>query len=235
MAANWFWEFLSQQTGNVLSASSLAVSILQWIATSRESKSNLTIDEYRDWLRRKDHKELLALLDQKQEADSELATLFEQLKDSVVDAVATHDRNDQERHEQLMEIWGLEHPNLKLRMVNDLKTDALPSCCRFYVDFEVVNESSSRAEIAEGYAMFLDGGKEIKAPIKRDGLKDGRLRLGSHRDSARFRVTTEAVELRGRAGRRPEFASLHIHVPQFGKMLKFVSDGGSDLRQVVEN
>ena len=89
--------------GSLASILGLSTTLLQWIASSKESKAKLTIEEYLEWLRRRNHGEVLDALRDNQSAVPALEALVDQLKDSVVQATLLHEAGSERRHKELLE------------------------------------------------------------------------------------------------------------------------------------
>lgn len=227
------WLNDSSAFGNALSAGSAAWTMIQWMISTRHDASRMTIENYLEWLRRKDHKEVLASI----EANREQALqLLEDLKESVLRAIVSHEINSQERHNDLKstleELLGLDLPRLKLRMPDGvIQSGGGRETVRFRVDFEVINESRSEATIRRGEAVLIDGDEEVKAFLHPGSIPGGVLRLNTHRGADSFFMETRDLLLKGRNGRKPTFKFLSLDVIQFDSPLRFVEGNGITLRR----
>lgn len=101
-------------------------SVVQWLRSLKQSKTDATINEYLEWLRRQNHLDLLRQLEGNQAALDGLSQTIEQIKDGVFGAILAHEASTAERHDQIMAVatsFADMSPKLTVKTWRELQTD----------------------------------------------------------------------------------------------------------------
>jgi hypothetical protein len=221
--------------GSLASITGLSMTLLQWIASSKESKAKLTIEEYLEWLRRRNHEEVLDALRDNQSALSALEALVDQLKDSVVQATLLHETGSERRHRELLEWLAqqklLDYPKLEIqtdRGVEEAVRSPTTGTVFYQIQFRVVNVSKSHATITGGTVIMQDGDEEIQCQIPSYNYD-----IPPDKGSMELRARTKPLPLQNRGDRKPEFRSLKLKLAQDEVPHTFVPGEGKRLRQIT--
>jgi hypothetical protein len=222
--------------GSLASITGLLTTLLQWIATSRESKAKLTIEEYLEWLRRRNHEEVLAVLQGNQSALTDLEALVNELKDSVVQATVLHEAGSERRHRELLEWLAkqklLDHPKLEIstKGVEQAVHNPSQGTVSYRIQFRVVNISRSRATITKATVLMQDGDEEFERVIP---VPEHCYDVLPNRGSLQITAGTPPLPLQGRGDRKPELKSLRLDLAQDEITHAFVPTDGKRLRETT--
>lgn len=154
--------------GTVLGIASIGATFTQWLVESGKDRKRQTIDEYLEWLRRRDHAETMAAVEQNRQV---LVDLIESVKTAVLTTIADYEMLETTRHEQLMllltRFTEVSVPRLEFSFRRELHRDSHLSGqtgCGFSFDALFVNRSAStRATIQRIESQFIYDGSAIRA------------------------------------------------------------------------
>lgn len=156
--------------GTLASYAGLGTTILQWIVSNRERRSELTVGDYLEWLRRNNHNELVERLTANHSAIDALELVLDETKNAVLEAITEHEFNSQNRHDALvaliMKAQELDTPILKITTEGLVTHSENLNNYTLRIYFLVVNTSNCIATITGGKVRINDGTTSMEFPIR---------------------------------------------------------------------
>lgn len=143
--------FANMDISTVGALASLAKDILEWKKIRRENSQSDTIDEYKEWLRRKEHQQLLEVIEGNWIA---FESFYTSLNQSLVSELHQLDANAQARHEAATNL-AIDPSKLEAKLNGFSSTiyQRVPAWGRFPVEGRVtiINRNRSLFTIKSGY------------------------------------------------------------------------------------
>ena len=170
--------FASMDISTVGGLASLAKEILEWKQIRRENSQSDTIEEYKEWLRRKEHQQLLDLIE-----DNRIAFehFYASLNQSLVSEVRQLDVNAQARHEAATNL-EIDRSKLAVKLIGFSSSN--------YQKKPVWVKSS-----VEGRVTIVNRNRSLLT------IKSGFLEMKHERGEYRMNLSLpESCELRGEGG-----------------------------------
>ena len=158
------------------------LSLLQFITGAKQRNTDLTIQDYQEWLRRKGHTELLEKLQHNQQALDAIAQILEQAKDSVINAILHHgDRTSghlQEIADELRRQGTLDEQRLKIMVQRPPHQEARSPHPSLEINYDATNPTNRHIVIVTGHAWVKVNQHRTK--LNYHYPKSGFLDIGPH-------------------------------------------------------